>query len=63
MELAAALYRFYPQQWQLDKMTELLMNQQALADLKSGLDPRRIAENYHDELEKFEKVRAKYLIY
>jgi uncharacterized protein YbbC (DUF1343 family) len=63
MELAAALFKFYPQQWQLDKMVELLMNQQALADLKSGLDPRRIAENYRDELEKFEKVRAKYLIY
>lgn len=63
LELASALYTLYPQQWQLDKMIDLLMNQQTLAKLKSGVDPRTIAQQDREEIEAFEKLRAKYLIY
>jgi uncharacterized protein YbbC (DUF1343 family) len=63
IEIAAALYHLYPQQYNVDTMSYLFVNQDALAALKLGVDPRRIAEQYREGLEDFEKVRAKYLLY
>ena len=63
IELAAALRKLYPVDFKLDRMTELLVNQAAYDGLTAGKDPRRIAEDWQDELEKFELVRKKYLIY
>jgi len=44
-------------------MMELLANQAAYDGLASGEDPRRIAQDWQEELEKFEHLRKKYLIY
>ena len=63
VELAAALHRLYPQQFDLPKMNGLLANQAALNGLQAGEDPRRIAEDWRDGLDRFMLVRAKYLIY
>jgi uncharacterized protein YbbC (DUF1343 family)/CubicO group peptidase (beta-lactamase class C family) len=63
IELAAALHKLYPQQFEVEKMNTLLANQAALDGLKSGEDPRRIAEDWRDGLDRFLLVRAKYLIY
>ncbi len=63
IELASALHKLYPQQWQIDKIAYLLANDDVLAKLKDGVDPRTIAAQYRDRLEEFQKVRAKYLLY
>jgi uncharacterized protein YbbC (DUF1343 family)/CubicO group peptidase (beta-lactamase class C family) len=63
IELAAALHKLYPQQFELTKMNVLLANQAALQSLQAGEDPRRIAEDWRDGLDRFMSVRAKYLIY
>jgi uncharacterized protein YbbC (DUF1343 family)/CubicO group peptidase (beta-lactamase class C family) len=63
MELASALHKLYPQQFELVKMSVLLANQVALQGLQNGEDPRRIAEDWRDGLERFMQVRAKYLVY
>ena len=63
IELAAALHKLYPQQFDLAKMNALLANQAALQGLQAGEDPRRIAEDWRDGLDRFMQVRAKYLIY
>ncbi len=63
MELAAALHRLYPQDFDLSKVNTLLANMAAFQELQAGRDPRRIAEDWRDGLEKFLQVRAKYLIY
>jgi uncharacterized protein YbbC (DUF1343 family) len=63
IELAAALHKLYPQQFELAKMNVLLANQAALQGLQTGEDPRRIAEDWRDGLDRFVQVRAKYLIY
>ncbi len=63
MELAAALHRLYPADFDLAKVNTLLANQAAFQELQLGRDPRRIAEDWRDGLEKFLQVRAKYLIY
>jgi hypothetical protein len=39
------------------------MNQAAYDGLTAGEDPRRIEQDWQDELKKFELVRQKYLLY
>ena len=63
VELAAALHKLYPQQFDLAKMNVLLANQTVLQGLQAGEDPRRIAEDWRDGLDRFLLVRSKYLIY
>ena len=63
VELAAALHKLYPQQFELAKMSALLANQGALQALQNGEDPRRIEEDWRDGLERFVQVRAKHLLY
>ena len=63
IELAAALKRVYPADFKMERMAELLVNQAAFDGLVAGKDPRRIAQDWQEELEKFEVMRKKYLIY
>src|ERR1700688_2219792 len=63
IELAAALKKLYPTDFKMERMAELLVNQAAFDGLVAGEDPRRIAQDWQEELEKFELLRKKYLIY
>ncbi len=63
MELAAALHKLYAADFKIERMAELLVNQSAFDALVAGQDPRRIAQEWQERLEKFGKVREKYLIY
>jgi uncharacterized protein YbbC (DUF1343 family) len=63
IELAAALHKLYPQQFKIEKMDALLLNLRAFAALLAGQDPRRIAEDWRESVEAFQKLRQKYLLY
>ena len=63
IELAAALRKLYSADFKIERISELLMNQSVYDALVAGQDPRRIAEDWQDDLQKFVKVREKYLIY
>lgn len=63
IELAAALYKLYPADFKLEKMTDLLLNESAVEALRSGQDPRRIAQDWQERLDEFLKTREKYLLY
>jgi uncharacterized protein YbbC (DUF1343 family)/CubicO group peptidase (beta-lactamase class C family) len=63
IELAAALKKLYPADYKMERLPELLVNQAAYDGLLAGKDPRRIAQDWQEELEKFEVIRKKYLIY
>ena len=63
VELAAALHKLYPQQWQMARMIEILANQSAFDSIAKDEDPRRIAQDWQERLQEFMKVREKYLIY
>jgi uncharacterized protein YbbC (DUF1343 family)/CubicO group peptidase (beta-lactamase class C family) len=63
IELASALRKFYPADFKLDRITELLVNQGVYDALVAGEDPRRIAQDWQEDLEKFQQMRQKYLIY
>ena len=63
VELAVALHKLYPNQFQTEKLIDLVMNQATVDAIQQGEDPRRISEDWRDSLEKFQSVRAKYLLY
>ena len=63
VELAAGLHKLYPADFKIEHMTGLLVNQSAYDALVAGQDPRRIAQDWQEGLEKFQKIREKYLIY
>jgi uncharacterized protein YbbC (DUF1343 family)/CubicO group peptidase (beta-lactamase class C family) len=63
IELAAALHKLYAADFKIERSMQLLANQSVYDALLAGEDPRRIAQDWQDGLEKFEKVREKYLIY
>ncbi|MFY9790990.1 MAG: serine hydrolase [Candidatus Sulfotelmatobacter sp.] len=63
IELAAALKKLYPADYKMERMMELLVNQNAYDGLVAGEDPRRIAQDWQEKIENFEAVRKKYLLY
>ena len=63
IELAAALQKLYPADFKIEHMKGLLVNQSVYDALMEAQDPRRIAQDWQDGLEKFGQVRKKYLIY
>ena len=63
IELASALHKLYPQQFHIERMIDILANQSVYDALAQGQDPRRIAADWREDLEKFEQLREKYLIY
>lgn len=63
IELAAALHKLYASDFKIEKMQALLVNQSVYDALNAGQDPRRIEQDWRPDLNKFDAVRQKYLIY
>jgi uncharacterized protein YbbC (DUF1343 family)/CubicO group peptidase (beta-lactamase class C family) len=64
VELAAALYNLFPNDFQLDKTLALTGSRQILDGIRKGDDPRRMAYEWQQQgLEAFRKLRSKYLLY
>ncbi|MCU1297527.1 MAG: hypothetical protein JWO91_1805 [Acidobacteriaceae bacterium] len=63
IEIASALRKLYPEQFHMERMNQLLVNQSVFDAISQGEDPRRIAEDWRESLEKFAQIRQKYLIY
>jgi uncharacterized protein YbbC (DUF1343 family)/CubicO group peptidase (beta-lactamase class C family) len=63
VELASALHKLYPEQYHMERMAELLVSRSSYDAILKGEDPRRIAEDWREALEKFQLLRQKYLIY
>jgi uncharacterized protein YbbC (DUF1343 family) len=63
IELASALHKFYPNDFKLERMADLLVNQTVFDAIAAGEDPRRIAEDWQERLQEFVRLREKYLLY
>ena len=63
LEIAAALRRLYPDDWQVEKYGRLLANADTLERLKRGESPEQIALSWQPRLEEFRRVRTRALIY
>ena len=63
IELASALHKLYPNDFKMERMADLLVNQAVFEAIGAGEDPRRIAEDWQERLEEFVRLREKYLLY
>jgi uncharacterized protein YbbC (DUF1343 family)/CubicO group peptidase (beta-lactamase class C family) len=63
VELASALHKLYPEQFHMERMIDLVVNQAVYDAIVAGEDPRRIAADWQERLETFQQLRQKYLIY
>jgi uncharacterized protein YbbC (DUF1343 family) len=63
LEIAEALHKLYPQQFQIEKMITLLGSQSTVERLERGEAPKAIVAGWDGDLAKFRAMRAKYLIY
>jgi uncharacterized protein YbbC (DUF1343 family)/CubicO group peptidase (beta-lactamase class C family) len=64
VEIAAALYKLFPKDFQLDDTLSLVGSRAVLDGIRRNHDPRRIAYLWEqDGLSDFRKTRVKYLLY
>ena len=63
VEIASALYRLYPRDFQLDKSLFLVGSYEVLRAIKDGQDPNSIVQNWQNPLAEFLNLRSKYLLY
>ena len=63
IELAAALRKLYPREFQIEGVNDLLANEATFKALNAGEDPRRIAQRWRAPLVRFQEFRRKYLLY
>jgi uncharacterized protein YbbC (DUF1343 family) len=63
VEIASALYRLYPKDFEIDKTLGLIGSREVLQAINNGQDPTAIAQNWEEPLKQFHKLRSKYLLY
>lgn len=63
LEIAVALRRLYPAEWQIEKYSRLLVNADTLERLKRGETAESIALSWQARLEEFRRARGRVLIY
>jgi len=63
VEIASALYRLYPKDFQLDQTLALIGSREVLQAIKDDQAPNSIVQNWQRPLEQFCKLRSKYLLY
>ena len=63
VEMLAALWRLNPQDLHLNDTARLVGSHKVLQSIVNGENPSRIWYDWQEGLEKFKKVRARYLLY
>jgi uncharacterized protein YbbC (DUF1343 family)/CubicO group peptidase (beta-lactamase class C family) len=63
LEVAAALQHLYPDKYKITALDRLMVSKASLDAIVAGEDPRRVAEDWQAQIDRFDAVRAKYLIY
>jgi uncharacterized protein YbbC (DUF1343 family) len=63
LELAVALQRLYPDKVDYNLSRRLIGSNEVIKQIQQSVDADDIQDSYHGALEKFKKVREKYLLY
>ncbi len=63
LELATALHRLYPKQFDLDATTSMFGSPAIIRAIGTGADPSHIARQWQPTLQDFMAIRDKYLLY
>lgn len=63
IEIVSALYRLYPGDFRLDKALDIIGSRKVVQAIRDGLDPKTVTLQWSKDLERFKKLRSKYLLY
>jgi uncharacterized protein YbbC (DUF1343 family) len=63
VEIAAALWRLFPQQFDIDKAASLFGSTEGLERIKAGADPASIAASWAGAESRWKATSAPYLLY
>ena len=63
LEIADALHRLYPKNFELEKIVLLLGSKSTVERLALGDSPEAVIRDWTPDLDKFRAVREKYLLY
>lgn len=63
IELISAVYRAYPQQFNIARLNTLLVSVNTVLSIQNREDPRAIAKSWERDLDAFRQRRAQYLLY
>ncbi len=63
IELASALQRLYPGEFQLQRTLGMIGDREVLKALRQGVDPDAIQQGWQTRLDNFRRLRVKYLLY
>ena len=63
VEIISALYKLYPEEFQVDRTLPMIGSRKVLQAIKEGQEPDSIVMNWQDALSEFNKIRSKYLLY
>ena len=63
IEVVSALWKLYPDKFEIDRVDRLLLNKPVLEQIRSGVDPRQIAAGWQKDLEAYKGRRRLYLLY
>ena len=63
IEIAVALRRLYPNEWQVERYSRLLVNAEILERVRRGDAPEEIEKAWQPQLDEFKKRRASFLLY
>ena len=63
IEMALALRKLYPNDWNVDKYLRLLVNADTLERIKRGETAREIVNSWNNSLQEFRRARAEVLLY
>ncbi|HEV8188836.1 MAG TPA: exo-beta-N-acetylmuramidase NamZ domain-containing protein [Pyrinomonadaceae bacterium] len=63
IEMALALRKLYPNDWQVDKYLRLLVNSDTLERVKRGESAKEIVDSWNAGLQEFRRARAEILLY
>ena len=63
LEVAAALQHLYPDKYKIGALDTLMVSKASLDAIIAGQDPRRLAEQWQDEIDRYQMIRSKYLLY
>jgi uncharacterized protein YbbC (DUF1343 family)/CubicO group peptidase (beta-lactamase class C family) len=63
IEIISALYKLYPEDFQIDNTLGLIGSRKVLKEIKDGDDPQSIIQNWQGPLAGFLSMRKRYLLY
>ncbi len=63
VEAVSALWKLYPDTFQIDGIERLLLNTPVFDRIKAGVDPRIVAAGWQADLDAFKAMRQRYLLY